>query len=98
LLESALAHDLKSVGMGAGDYWYLLGVAQRAGGDAAALRGDREAALALLPALLRTSYYSFLYGTPLPPALLRQDPVWDRLRSDPRFQSLASQAPAERPR
>lgn len=172
VLEEALARDLKSIGMGAGDYWYLLGVTQRAAGDAsaarhaftagraylerfksvaaptdtavyleamkclmeagagdeadqgachatavaaagegafassarealaraAALRGDTDGALALLPTLLRTSYYSFLYSAPLTSALLRQDPVWDRLRSDRRFQSLASEASAERPR
>lgn len=169
LLRQALAQDLKPVGIGAADYWYLLGVALRASGDAAAarqafadghaylesfpadaqspdldryrdamlcltdagrggaadaseeckrvdaiassddllalnsreslaradaLRGDADAVFAVLPLLLRGSYYSYLYSAPLTPALLRQDPVWDGVRNDPRFQALANETPA----
>jgi tetratricopeptide (TPR) repeat protein len=163
-LQHALAQDLSQVGEGAGDYYYLLGLAQRASGDAAAanhtfdagraylsrflnpnhandndiyvaaliclmetgrkgdgsaacqatrqaaesdnpfapsarealaraaaLRGRTDLALQWLPDLLQSSYYSFLYSAPLTPALLRQDPVWDALRNDPRFQKLSLQ-------
>jgi TolB-like protein len=167
LLQPALAQDLSSSGIGTGDYWYLLGVAQRAAGDQAAarkafadghaylmrlaaaaqspdtelylnsllclfdagsgdeaaaqrecapvasaagsggllapaarealaradaLRGRTEAVTAVLPELLRASYYSNIYSAPLTPALLRQDPVWDSLRADPRFRNLAGPA------
>lgn len=160
-LQHALAQDLSQIGEGAGDYYYLLGVAQRAAGDpaaanrsfdsgraylshflnpghssdndiyvtaliclmetgrkgddsaecqatrriaqsdnpfapsarealarAAALRGHSDEALQSLPELLQSTYYSFLYSAPLTPALLRQDPVWDSIRKDPRFQQL----------
>jgi TolB-like protein/Tfp pilus assembly protein PilF len=163
-LQHALAQDLGQVGEGAGDYYYLLGVAQRAAGNAeashrafadgrsylarfrsatrsgdndiyvnallclmdaglatapgdsegcratqdaahsdspfapsasealaraAALRGDATGATAVLPQLLRASYYSFLYSAPLTPALLRQDPLWDAVRTAPAFAALA---------
>jgi hypothetical protein len=55
-----------------------------------ALHGNVEAALALLPDLLREPYYSFIYSAPLTPALLRQDPVWAALRPDPRFKALSA--------
>ncbi|MBV8062361.1 MAG: tetratricopeptide repeat protein [Nevskia sp.] len=164
MLERALAQNLDAVGIGAADYYYLLGVAQRSAGDAAAarkafadgqvwlsrfagverpfditayrdamlcltatgagdavaagracalvrkvaesdspfgpsnrevlaraaaLRDQPDEAIAALPQLLRESYYSYLYGAPLTPALLRQDPVWDGVRGDPRFTALA---------
>jgi len=163
LLKPALTQDLEPLGLGAADYFYLLGVALRASGDAAgarrafaeghaylshfssaqspdnrlyrdallclfdagggdeaaagadcgavaaaaasdslfaasareaqaradALRGDADAVVAVLPQLLRASYYSYLYGAPLTPALLRQDPVWDGVRGDARFKALA---------
>ena len=45
--------------------------------------GDRDAALTHVTHLLQT------YGEgSLTPALLRLDPLWDPLRSDPRFQKL----------
>jgi len=168
LLRRALAQDLAAVGIGAADYYYLLGVALRAAGDAAAarqafadghgylsrfataespdarlyrdallclfdaggagqaaagkdcpavaaaatsgglfapaarealaraaaLRGDADAVVAALPDLLRATYYSNIYSAPLTPALLRQDPVWDGVRGDPRFAALAGDAAA----
>lgn len=42
MLERALAADVHSIGAGAGDYFYLLGVAQRALGDAAAAKRSFE--------------------------------------------------------
>jgi len=32
-----------------------------------------------------------LYGTPVTPALLRLDPLWDPLRADPAFQKLCEE-------
>jgi TolB-like protein/class 3 adenylate cyclase len=51
--------------------------------------GDKDGALAILSHLLEISYEGGLFGPPLTPALLRLDPDWDDLRSDPRFQKLA---------
>jgi serine/threonine-protein kinase len=51
-----------------------------------ALLGDAEHAIPMLKRLLQTPY-SF----PITPALLRIDPVWDPLRSDPAFQKLCEE-------
>jgi TolB-like protein/Flp pilus assembly protein TadD len=50
--------------------------------------GDTKHAVDDLRQLLQTSYASPWYGTAITPALLRQDPSWDRLRGDPAFQQL----------
>jgi tetratricopeptide (TPR) repeat protein len=167
-LRQALAQDLSAIGEGAGDYYYMLGLAQRANGDAEAadhsfaagqaflahyrgssqsgdtdvylhsllcvlaagrgenpaddaeclftakagaaggpyaasareamarayaLSGNVDGALKLLPELMHTPYYSFLYSAPLTPALLRLDPQWSVLRSDPRFRTLSAVLP-----
>lgn len=44
-----------------------------------------------LTRLLQTPYASWLYGTPVTPALLRLDPLWDPLRGDPAFQKLCDE-------
>jgi serine/threonine-protein kinase len=50
--------------------------------------GDADHAIPMLKRLLRTSYPA---ATFLTPATLRVDPIWDRIRNDPRFQELAAE-------
>ena len=50
--------------------------------------GENSRAISTLTRLLQTPYSSWLYGTPITPALLRLDPIWDPLRGDPAFQKL----------
>ncbi|MGH8126618.1 MAG: tetratricopeptide repeat protein, partial [Rhodanobacteraceae bacterium] len=53
--------------------------------------GEKDRAIADLKHLLQTSYRSAFYATAITPALLRQDPTWNPLRGDPRFQVLLKQ-------
>jgi serine/threonine protein kinase/Tfp pilus assembly protein PilF len=54
--------------------------------------GENRRAISTLARLLQTPYNAFLYlGTPVTPALLRLDPLWDPLRSDPAFQKLCAE-------
>jgi TolB-like protein/Flp pilus assembly protein TadD len=53
--------------------------------------GDNARAISTLTRLLQTSYVSWIYDTPVTPALLRLDPLWDPLRGDPAFQKLISE-------
>jgi TolB-like protein/DNA-binding winged helix-turn-helix (wHTH) protein/Flp pilus assembly protein TadD len=54
--------------------------------------GENSNAISHLTHLLQTSYNSWLYGPPaITPALLRLDPVWDPLRTDPAFQKLCEE-------
>jgi len=53
--------------------------------------GENSHAISTLTRLLQTPYMSWLYGTPVTPALLRLDPLWDPLRADPAFQKLCEE-------
>jgi len=55
--------------------------------------GENSRAIPILTRLLQTLYGGgFLYSpTPVTPALLRLDPIWDPLRADPAFQKLCEE-------
>jgi TolB-like protein/Flp pilus assembly protein TadD len=54
--------------------------------------GENNRAISTLTQLLHTPYKISLYSiTPVTPALLRLDPLWDPLRSDPAFQKLCEE-------
>jgi TolB-like protein/Flp pilus assembly protein TadD len=55
--------------------------------------GDNARAISTIARLLQMPYQSSLYATPVTPALLRLDPAWDALRSDPTFQRLCRDKP-----
>ncbi len=48
--------------------------------------GDADHAIPMLKRLLRASHAAATFTTP---ATLRLDPIWDKIRNDPRFQELA---------
>ncbi len=54
--------------------------------------GENNRAIATLTRLLQTPYGGWLYSpTPITPALLRLDPIWDPLRTEPVFQKLSEE-------
>ena len=54
--------------------------------------GENTRAITTLTRLLQTPYGGWLYSpTPITPALLRLDPIWDPLRTDPVFQKLCEE-------
>jgi serine/threonine-protein kinase len=56
------------------------------------ITGENTRAIATLARLLQTPYGGWLYSpTPITPALLRLDPIWDPLRADSVFQKLCEE-------
>ena len=54
--------------------------------------GENSRAIGTLAKLLQTPYRAFVYNlAPVTPALLRLDPFWDPLRSDPAFPKLCEE-------
>src|SRR5437870_4630118 len=53
--------------------------------------GANSRAISILTQLLQTPDGSSLYGSPVTPALLRLDSLWDPLRADPAFQKLCEE-------
>jgi TolB-like protein/Tfp pilus assembly protein PilF len=54
--------------------------------------GENSRTISTLARLLQTPFSGGFYGgTPVTPALLRLDPFWDPLRSDPAFQKLCEE-------
>ena len=59
-----------------------------------AMFGEHSRAISTLRQLLQTPYVRLLFfysATPITPALLRLDPLWDPLRADPAFQRLCEE-------
>jgi len=54
-----------------------------------AMFGENSRAISTLAQLLQTPYA--VSPAPITPALLRLDPMWDPLHSDPRFQKLCGE-------
>ena len=54
--------------------------------------GEKSRAISTLTRLLQTPYGGWIYNpTPVTPALLRLDSLWDPLRADPAFQKLCEE-------
>jgi len=57
------------------------------------ISGDKSRAISILAQLLGKPYQGDYYLTPITPALLRLDPMWDPLRADHAFQKLCEEKP-----
>jgi TolB-like protein/class 3 adenylate cyclase len=55
------------------------------------MSGENSRAILILTRLLRTPGNGWLRDTPITPALLRLDPIWDPLRADAAFQKLCEE-------
>jgi TolB-like protein/Flp pilus assembly protein TadD len=53
--------------------------------------GENGQAISTLARLSQMPYMNWFCGTPITPALLRLDPIWDPLRADPAFQKLCEE-------
>jgi serine/threonine-protein kinase len=53
--------------------------------------GENSRAISTLTQLLHTPYGGYNSPAPITPAVLRLDPLWDPLRSDPAFQKLCEE-------
>jgi TolB-like protein/Tfp pilus assembly protein PilF len=53
--------------------------------------GENSGAISILARLLEVPYQTTIYSTPVTAALLRLDPTWDPLRTDPTFQKLCEE-------
>ena len=53
--------------------------------------GENSSAISILSKLLQTSYDSWVHSWVITPALLRLEPIWDPLRSDPAFRKLCEE-------
>jgi TolB-like protein/tetratricopeptide (TPR) repeat protein/class 3 adenylate cyclase len=72
----------------------LIGPAQiEALARVAAQMGEPDRAISALEKILQIPGFHWIPPTPLTPAILRLDPMFDPLRNDPRFQKLASPGP-----
>jgi TolB-like protein/Tfp pilus assembly protein PilF len=52
---------------------------------------ENRPAISILTQLLQIPYWGLFYSTPVTPALLRLDPIWDPLRGNPAFQKLCQE-------